>query len=170
MRYLSRRFFKHKVAVSGEDVWVILFCDNLSAHLDEELKKIFGERKVLFCFLPPKITNFLHPIDRGLCRSVRLSVSRHLDEWLMNNDNISRWEGTMPSSERCIPTTPLVGKVMYEVMDTSKEGVDVACFERNGLLTTVISNETNDSKMRPQVMEKGKNIYLNRTCYFFGFG
>ena len=76
----------------------------------------------------------------------------------------------MTASEICILTTNLVGKEIPEVMDTSKEGVDVACFERNGLLTTVISNETNDSKMRPQVMEKGKNIYLNRTCYFFGFG
>ena len=35
MRYLARRFVEHKVDVHGEDVSVILFCENLSAHLDE---------------------------------------------------------------------------------------------------------------------------------------
>ena len=71
-------------------MWVILFCDNLSPYLDEEVNKIFGEIKVFLCFFPPNMTNFLQPMYDGLGRSVRLSVGRHLGEWLVNNDNMSR--------------------------------------------------------------------------------
>ena len=77
MRDLARRFYEHKVAVHGEDVWVILFCDNLSAHLDEKVKNIIGERKLFLSFLPPNMKNFLQPIDSGLGRSDRISVGRH---------------------------------------------------------------------------------------------
>ena len=45
---------------------------------------------------------------------------------------------------------------MYDVMDNSKEGVCVACFERTIFLITVIANETHYSKIRPQGMEKEK--------------
>ena len=33
MRDLATRFVEKKNAKHGEDVWVLLFCDNLSAHL-----------------------------------------------------------------------------------------------------------------------------------------
>ena len=43
---------REKIIKHGEDVWVIMFCDNLNAHLDEEVKQIFGDGKVLlFIFL-----------------------------------------------------------------------------------------------------------------------
>ena len=111
---------------------------------------------MFLCLLPPNMKNFFQPIDAGLGRSVRISVVRNFDEWLMNNDNISRWEGTMTSSERRILATIIVGKAIYEVMGNSKKGVCVAYFERTGLLITVIANENHDSKIRPQGMEKGK--------------
>ena len=140
---LSRHFFEGKVAVHREDLWVILFCDNLSPYLDEEVNNIFGEIKVILCFLPPNMTNFFQPIDARLGRLVRLSVGRNLDEWLVNNDNMSRWEGTTIASERRILTTNIVGKAMSGVMDTSKQGVIVACFEPSCLIINVVANETN---------------------------
>ena len=43
----------------------------------------------------------LQTIYAGLGGSVQLSVGRYLNEWLMNNDNMSRWGGgTMTASER----------------------------------------------------------------------
>ena len=154
MRNLDRPFVNHKVAVHGEYVRVIIFCDNLSAYLDEEVKHMFGERKVFLCFLPSNMKNFLHNIDAGLGRSVQISVGRHLDDWLMNNDNMPRWENTMKATERSILATNILEKAMSEVMDTSKEVLHVACFEHTGFLITVIGNETNDSKIRPYGMEK----------------
>ena len=38
----------------GADVWVLLLCDNLNAHLDEEVKRVFGDAKV-FCFISLQI-------------------------------------------------------------------------------------------------------------------
>ena len=87
--------------------------------------------------------NFHQSIDAGLGRSVRLSVGRYLDEWFMNNDNMSRWEGTTIASERRILTTNIVGKAMSGVMDTSKQGVIVVCFEPSCLIINVVANETN---------------------------
>ena len=51
MRDLSERFVMEKNRVYGEDSWVILFCDNLSAHVDQEVKTIFSNDHVLpLCF------------------------------------------------------------------------------------------------------------------------
>ena len=149
-------------------MWVILFCDNLSPYLDEEVNKIFGEIKVILCFLPPNMTNFFQPIDARLGRLVRLSVGRNLDEWLVNNDNMSRWKGTFTASERHIPTTTLVEKAIYGFMDNYKECVRVSCCGHTGLLITVVEHETHDSNIRHHGMEKGTfllpkkpSIYLN---------
>ena len=79
---LDRKLVIHKNEVHGEGVWVIMFCDNLIAHLDPEAKQIFGFNKVLLCYLPPNTTNSIQVINEGLGRSVRLDVGRFLDEWL----------------------------------------------------------------------------------------
>ena len=84
MRDLATRFVEKKNAKHGEDVWVLLFCDNLSAHLDEEVKRTFGNAKVLLFYFPPNMTNFIQPIDAGLGRTVRISIGHFLDQWLMD--------------------------------------------------------------------------------------
>ena len=73
MRELAHSFVSHKTSAHG-DKWVILFCDNLSAHLDTEVREIFGAGKVFLCFFPPNMTNFIQPIDAGLGRSVRTRI------------------------------------------------------------------------------------------------
>ena len=44
--------------------------------------------------------NSIHAIDAGLGRSVQLSVGGFLDEWLMDSDNMTVWEGGMTACER----------------------------------------------------------------------
>ena len=68
MKDLAVKFVNHKNEVHGVDKWVILFCDNLSAHLDEEVRNIFGDAKVFLCYFPPNMTNFIQPIDAGMGR------------------------------------------------------------------------------------------------------
>ena len=99
MRQLAHCFVAHKQEVHGEDVWVLLFCDNLKAHLDQEVKQIFGQGKVLLCYLPPNMTNFIQPIDAGLGRSVHCAVARELDDWLMDANTMVPWEGKMTAAE-----------------------------------------------------------------------
>ena len=77
MRELAEQFVKHKKYAHGEDVWVIAFCDNLKAHLDKDVKRIFGEGKVLLCYVPPGMTNFIQPIDAGLGRSICIDVGKN---------------------------------------------------------------------------------------------
>ena len=72
----------------GADEWVILFCDNLRAHVDTYVKRIFGDNKVLLCFLPPVTTNFTQAIDDGYGRSLRIAVGNAPGECLMEHDNM----------------------------------------------------------------------------------
>ena len=102
MRQLAERFVTEKNNKHGEDVWVLLFCDNLKAHLDEEVKRIFGDAKVLLFYFPPNMTNFIQPIDAGLGRSVRIAIGNYLDLWLMDADNMERWESKLTAGERRI--------------------------------------------------------------------
>ena len=50
---LANKFVEHKVSKHGRDVWVIAFCDNLSAHLDTEVKHILATQKCSFVTSPP---------------------------------------------------------------------------------------------------------------------
>ena len=38
-RDFAEKFVEHKKGKHGENIWVLLFCDNLSAHLDDQMKK-----------------------------------------------------------------------------------------------------------------------------------
>ena len=56
-----------------------MFYDKLNTHLDEEVKQIFVDGKVLLFYFPPNMTNFIQPIDAGLGRSIRIEIGNSLD-------------------------------------------------------------------------------------------
>ena len=122
MRDIDRRFVEHKNEVHDEGFWVIMFCNNLSAHLDPEVKQIFGVKKFL-CYLPPNMTKFIQGIGAGIGRSVRLSVGRFLDEWLMDSDNMTVWEGEMTACERHNLIIVFVSKDLIYVLDSAMESM-----------------------------------------------
>ena len=90
MRDLSERFVMEKNRVYGEDSWVILFCKNLSAHVDQKMNTIFGYGKVLLFYSPLNMKNFIQPIDKGLGRSDRILIGHLLDAWLMKACHIDK--------------------------------------------------------------------------------
>jgi hypothetical protein len=155
MKNLAHKFVSHKNKVHGLDEWVIMFCDNLSAHLDEEVREIFGENKVFLCYFPPNMTNFIQPIDAGLGRSVRNKIANLLDEWLMIEQNLERWEGKMTASERRIVTTHFISNAIKYVMSSDMEKMRLRAFEKTGCLITWIPMDDHDSKIRPQGMPEG---------------
>ena len=64
MRNLAKIFVMEKNRVHGEDFWALMFCDNLSAHLDQDVKTIFGIGKVwFFSFYFPPSPNMKHLIQ-----------------------------------------------------------------------------------------------------------
>ena len=62
---LATRFMELNIKKHEEDEWIILFCDKLSAHLDDEIRKICGDAKVLLCYAPPNMSNSIQSIDVG---------------------------------------------------------------------------------------------------------
>ena len=51
--------------------------------------------------LPPNETDQVQPIDRGLGRQVKIYIGQQMDEWLDDDDNLSKWEdNTLTASDR----------------------------------------------------------------------
>ena len=89
---LSAQKFCDHIKQRWEGKKVILFCDNLDAHVAPETKKIYGDNNVFLCSFPPSVTESLRPIDAGYGRSIRCAVGRLLDRWLMDDENLASWE------------------------------------------------------------------------------
>ena len=132
-----------------------MFYDNLYAHLDEEVKQIFGDGKVLLFYFPPNMTNFIQPIDAGLGRSIRIEIGNSLDLCLNDADNMERWESKLTAGERRIISIGFVGQAMRKIMTAKYDKLRVGCFERTGCLITLIANEEYDQKVSPQGMKAG---------------
>ena len=155
MLELAKKFVRKKNEVHGKDKWVLLYCDNLKAHVAPDVKRIFGDNKVLLCFLPPGTTNFTQAIDAGHGRSLRTAIGHSLDKWLMDSDNMERWEGTMTAGERRILMTKLVGSANRVVMSDDNDEMRVGCFERTGMLITMLVVDDYDRKNKVQGMKDG---------------
>ena len=156
MKDITKKFVEHKIKVYGEDVWALLFCDNLSAHLDPDVKEIFGNGKVFLCFLPPNMTNFIQPIDAVFRRSVHIAIGIFLDEWLMDPENMECWESKWTASERHVLITDLVGKAMEFVMGSNNDGNCVGCLTSIICLFTRLHSKEFNSKISAQGMPVGK--------------
>ena len=72
-----------------------MFCDSLRAHVANQVRKLFGDAKVLLCLFPKNMTEMVQPIDAGWGRSLRCKIGYGLDTWLMSEDNLSKWEGKL---------------------------------------------------------------------------
>jgi len=87
----------------GEGTKVLLTCDNLSTHVDPDVKAAFAKDGVtlLRCF-PAQCTQSIQPLDAAFERSMRCSVGRKLDEWLIDASNLAKCEEGMSAPEQCI--------------------------------------------------------------------
>ena len=75
---LAAKFVEEKIRRHGDE-WIVLYADNLSAHLNPEVKQIFGNAHVLLIYFPPNMTEMVQPIDAGYGRSLRAAIGRELD-------------------------------------------------------------------------------------------
>ena len=90
MKDIAAKFMRFKVQNYGADKWILLYCDNLRAHLAGDVKKIFSDAKVFLYYLPPNISHFMQLINARLSRSTRIAVGNELDVWLIDTDNMSK--------------------------------------------------------------------------------
>jgi len=130
-----------------EGTKVLLTCNNLSAHVDPGVKAAFAKDGVtlLRCF-PANCTQSIQPLDAAFGRSLRCSVGRKLDEWLINADNLAKWEEGMSAKERRVLIANIVAAAMTECL--KMDDMRVGCFERTGVL--VMLDGSDDEKIRPQ--------------------
>ena len=116
MNDIAAKFVRFKVQNYGADKWVLLYCNNLKVYLADNIKKIFGNAKVFLCYLPSNMTHFAQPIDAGLDRRTYIAIENELDTWLMDADNMSKWEGKMIADKRRILVIKLVGNAIDHVL------------------------------------------------------
>ena len=64
---LALKFVWEKIERHGNE-WIILFADNLKAHLLPEVKEIFGSNQVLLVFFPTSMTEMIQTVDAGYGR------------------------------------------------------------------------------------------------------
>jgi DDE superfamily endonuclease len=147
MAHSAQKFCDHiKQQWGGKKV--LLFCDNLSAHVAQETKQIYGNGNVFLYFLPPNVTESLQAIDAGYGRSMRCAIGRFLDKWLLDEDNLALWEDEkgMLAGDRRVLMSKLVALANDEVL--KNDSVRIDCFQRTGMLMTL--DGTDDDKIRPQ--------------------
>ena len=132
---LATKFVAEKMQRHGDE-WIDLFADNLSAHLNPGVKRIFGEGYVFVIYFPPSMTEIVQSIDARYGRPMRSSIGRELDLWLMNGENLLKWEGKMTAMERRILVTHLVARAQEYMLHEDRDRQRISCFERTECLIT----------------------------------
>jgi len=147
----ATRFNDHIRQRWSEGTKVLLTCNNLRAHVDLDVKAGFAKDGVtlLRCF-PAQCTQSIQPLDAAFGRSLRCSVGRKLDEWLIDADNLAKWEKGMSAAERRILISDVVAGAMTECLKI--DDMRVGCFERTGVLLTLDGSDA--GKIRPQGLSK----------------
>ena len=112
---------KAGVATAGANY--VLFQDNLDSQKQpnyiQKLKDLgIDDHKV-----PPNETDQVQPVDRGLGRHVKLYMGHEMDEWMDDDDNLSKWEdNTLKASDRRILLsargTSTRATVLFKVMQS----------------------------------------------------
>ena len=135
---------------------VLLSMDNLDAHLCDEVRQTFKKGNVVQTFLPPGSTEGAQPIDAGSGRSTRINIGHSIDEWMLSDNNLERWEGGLKAGERRVLMTHWLASGVSKVVkdDTSRVG----CFERTGGNLTLNADPIEDAKVRPQGLSLPYNI------------
>ena len=101
---LAEEFVEH-MKDKHDGLECLLFCDDLSTHVSDEVKDAFHKGNVFACGLPTQTTESHHSIDAGHCMSFRYSIGNMLDRWLLSETNMKKWEGKMTVGERRVLTS-----------------------------------------------------------------
>ena len=78
-------------------MWVILFCDNLKAYIEKYFRSIFGDNRIIMCWIPPEIDDFFQPNDTVIGRSVHIVICHLLYIWMKEAENMEILESKIKS-------------------------------------------------------------------------
>ena len=92
------------------------------------------------------------PIDAGYGQVLKNKIRQVIDEWLLDDDNLSLWLGhtdeKLTASRRRILISHFVGEAHQRLQHPNYHGFIWNCFERTGCLITV--DGSGDSKIKPE--------------------
>ena len=128
-------------------MWALMTLDNLAAHCTEDTKHIHRESHAFLCYLSKDATESTQMIDAGCVRSARCSMGRVLDEWLMTEDSMTKWEGKMTVSEQRALISDLASEANSKALNN--DAMCLGCFARAGGLMTRTKSDI-DSLTKPQ--------------------
>ena len=100
------------------------------------MKKKFGDGCVLLIFFPLGMTDSMQPIDAGYGCSLQCKIGNLLDNWLMDVDNLTKWEGKISASERRVLVSYFVGEANSSMLVDAMDNLSIGCFECTGCLIT----------------------------------
>ena len=88
-------------SIAAPEEQSILFADNLYGQTTEDFKRVLKECNTLLWPLPSKCTDEVQSVDAGHGRLFKVLVGESLDAWLLNGDNVERWESNkLTASDR----------------------------------------------------------------------
>ena len=117
---------------------MILFCDNLKAHVNYQVGNIFGEEKLLLFYLSKNMIELVQPTNSGYGWLLRCNIGKVLDIWLVSEENLSKWEGNMIAAECRILVTKLISDTQEEILNEKNYSQQQGCFLRTGCLITTL--------------------------------
>ncbi|CAM9991965.1 unnamed protein product [Pylaiella littoralis] len=90
----------------------ILLADNLHGQTTEEFRRILKQDcNTLLWLVPPRCTDEVQPVDAGYGRLFQVYVGKELDVFLLEGDNVERWESNkLTASDRRILLTQWIGR------------------------------------------------------------
>ena len=110
--------------------------------------------------MPPNYTDEVQPIDRGFGRHVKMYMGKAMDDWLMSDENLERWESTekgkaLTASDRRI----LIAHWFYDAFYEAVKGeAKKKYFEHAGALLT--ADGSDDDKIKLESAPKDYKLDL----------
>ena len=125
---------ERRAGVADDNTRYLLFQDNLDSQKQPDYIKFLKDWCVDDHKLPPNETDQVQPIDRGLGRHIKIYIGQLMDEWLDDDDNLSKWENNeLTASDRRV----LLATWYYKATVRALEGeAKRKYFEHAGALLT----------------------------------
>ena len=125
---------EREAGVASADTRYLLFQDNLDSQKQPEYLNKLKNCGVDDHKLPPNETDQVQPIDRGFGRQVKIYLGEFMDEWLDDDDNLTKWEdnGLTASDRRILLANWYVRAVKRALVSDAKRKY----FEHAGALLT----------------------------------
>ena len=145
-------------SIAAPEEQSILFADNLYGQTTEDFKRVWKECNTLLWLLPPKCTDEVQPVDAGYGRLFKVLAGKSLDAWLLNGDNVERWESNkLTASDRRVLITQWVGEAAKQI--DSDIRYRRRLFEKTGLAMT--ADGSDDNLINLEGVEQGTYSFMD---------